>query len=152
MSAPRKAVTLGAMIRRPHPASARLLVLDRLTKEKNRVQFESDIEAAKARMKSDQSVLMEEEDKLREIEEQIAKCIMVSPADGVVVHNNEYSSRGGNAEFVVEQGATVREGKTLIKLPDPTRMQVKAKVNESRISLISAGMAAKVKANEDLLI
>ncbi len=126
-------------------ANARLLVLDRLTKEKNRVQFESDIEAAKARMKSDQSVLMEEEDKLREIEEQIAKCIMVSPAEGVVVHNNEYSSRGGNAEFVVEQGATVREGKTLIKLPDPTRMQVKAKVNESRISLISAGMAAKVK-------
>ncbi len=126
-------------------ANARLLVLDRLTKEKNRVQFESDIEAAKARMKSDESVLMEEEDKLREIEEQIAKCIMVSPADGVVVHNNEYSSRGGNAEFVVEQGATVREGKTLIKLPDPTRMQVKAKVNESRISLIAAGMAAKVK-------
>jgi HlyD family secretion protein len=126
-------------------ANARLLVLDRLTKEKNKVQFESDIEAAKARMKSDESVLSEELDKLREIEEQIAKCVMYSPAEGVVVHNNEFSSRGGNAEFVVEQGATVREGKCIIKLPDPSKMQVKAKVNESRISLIAAGMAAKVK-------
>ncbi len=126
-------------------AEARLIVLDRLTKEKNKVQFESDIEAARARMKSDQSVLAEEQEKLKEIEEQIAKCIILSPAEGVVVHNNEFSSRGGNAEFVVEQGATVRERQCIIKLPDPSKMQVKAKVNESRITLIAAGMAAKVK-------
>ncbi|MEZ6137741.1 MAG: biotin/lipoyl-binding protein [Pirellulaceae bacterium] len=125
-------------------AQARLKVLDELTKEKNKVQFESDIEAAKARMKSDTSVLAEEQDKLTEIEEQIAKCVILSPAEGVVVHNNEFSSRGG-AEFVVEQGATVRERQVIIKLPDPSKMQVKAKVNESRITLISAGMAAKVR-------
>ncbi len=125
-------------------AQARLRVLDLLTKEKNRVQFESDIEAARAKMKSDQSVLAEEQDKLRELEEQIAKCTILSPAEGVVVHNNEFSSRGG-AEFVVEEGATVRERQCIIKLPDPSKMQVKAKVNESRISLIAAGMAAKVK-------
>ena len=33
----------------------------------------------------------------------------------------------------------------IIKLPDPTKMQVKAKVNESRVTLIAEGMAAKVK-------
>lgn len=126
-------------------AEARLKVLERLTKEKNKVQFESDIEAARARMKSDQSVLAEEQDKLRELEEQIAKCVILSPAEGVVVHNNQYSSRGGNAEFVVAQGATVRERQVILKLPDPSKMQVNAKVNESRITLIAAGMAAKVK-------
>ncbi len=126
-------------------AQARLKVLDNLTKEKNKVQFESDIEAARAKMKSDQSVLAEEQDKLKEIEQQIAACVIFSPAEGVVVHNNEFSSRGGNAEFVVEQGATVRERQCIIKLPDPSKMQVKAKVNESRITLIAAGMAAKVK-------
>jgi len=126
-------------------AEARLKVLERLTKEKNKVQFESDIEAARARMKSDQSVLAEEQDKLRELEEQIAKCVILSPAEGVVVHNNQYSSRGGSAEFVVAQGATVRERQVIIKLPDPSKMQVNAKINESRITLISPGMAAKVK-------
>ena len=69
---------------------------------------------------------------------------MLSPAEGVVVYNNKFSSRGG-AEFVVEEGAAVRERQTIIKLPDPNKMQVKAAVNESRITLISPGMAAKIK-------
>lgn len=125
-------------------AQARLRVLDELTKEKNKVQFESDIEAAIANLKSDQSVLQEEQEKMVELEDQMAKCVMYSPAEGVVVHNNEFSSRGG-AEFVVEEGATVRERQTIIKLPDPGKMQVKANVNESRITLISQGMPSKVK-------
>ncbi|MFK7737469.1 MAG: HlyD family efflux transporter periplasmic adaptor subunit [Pirellulaceae bacterium] len=125
-------------------AEAKLRVLDELTKEKNKVQFESDIEAAKAKLKSDENVLLEEKSKLAETEDQIAKCIMLSPAEGVVVYNNKFSSRGG-AEFVVEEGASVRERQTIIKLPDPNKMQVKADVNESRITLINPGMAAKVK-------
>lgn len=126
-------------------AQAKLQVLEELTLEKNKVQFESDIEAAKAKLASDESVLKEELDNLREIEDQIKKCVMLSPAAGVVVHNNTFSSRGGNAEFVVEEGATVRERQTIIKLPDPARMQVKAKVNESQVTLIGEGMAATIK-------
>ena len=128
-------------------AEGRLGILERLTKEKFKVQFESDIEAAKAKLESDTSVLAEEEDKLREIQDQIAKCVINSPADGVVVHNNQYSSRGGGAEFVVEEGAMVRERQTIIKLPDPTKMQVKASINEQNITLIAEGMAAKIKVN-----
>lgn len=125
-------------------AQARLKVLDELTKQKNEVQFESDIEAARAKLKSDESVLAEEMDKLKEIEDQVGKCVILSPAEGVVVYNNKFSSRGG-AEFVVEEGAVVRERQTIIRLPDPTKMQVKAAVNESRITLIGEGMAAKIK-------
>lgn len=128
-------------------AEARLGILERLTKEKFKVQFESDIEAAKAKLESDTSVLAEEEDKLRDIEDQMAKCVIFSPAEGVVVHNNQYSSRGGGAEFVVEEGAMVRERQTIIKLPDPTKMQVKASINEQNITLIAEGMAAKIKVN-----
>ncbi|MCA9133589.1 MAG: HlyD family efflux transporter periplasmic adaptor subunit [Planctomycetales bacterium] len=128
-------------------AKARLEILDRLTKEKFKVQFESDIEAAKARLKSDASVLAEEEDELRDIEDQITKCVILSPAEGVVVHNNQYNSRGGGAEFVVEEGALVRERQTIIKLPDPAKMQVKASINEQNITLIAEGMAAKIKVN-----
>ncbi len=125
-------------------AQARLRVLDELTKEKMKVQYESDIEAARAKLGSDKIVLAEEKDKLKEVELQIAKCVILSPADGVVVHNNTFSGRGG-AEFVVEEGASVRERQTIIKLPDPTRMQVKAKINESRIMFIREGMPALVQ-------
>jgi HlyD family secretion protein len=125
-------------------AQAKLKVLDELTKQKMKVQYESDIEAARAKLGSDKIVLAEEQDTLKEIEQQIAKCLILSPADGVVVYNNSFSSRGGS-EFVVEEGASVRERQTIIKLPDPTKMQVKAKINESRVTFVREGMPAIVK-------
>lgn len=124
-------------------ATGRLKVLEELTKEKMKVQLESAIDAAKAKLSSDESVLNEELNKLRAAEDQVAKCVISSPADGVVVHNNVFSGRGG-AEFVVEAGASVRERQCIIKLPDPNRMQVKAKINESRITLIREGMPVKI--------
>ena len=125
-------------------ATGRLKVLDELTQEKMKVQLESAIDAAKAKLSSDESVLNEELNKLREAEDQVAKCVIKSPTDGVVVHNNAFSSRGGTAEFVVEPGASVRERQCIIKLPDPNRMQVKAKINESSITLIREGMPVKI--------
>jgi HlyD family secretion protein len=125
-------------------AQARLKVLDELTKEKNRVQLASNIDASKAKLSSDRNVLVEEQAKQLEIEELIRKCIINSPADGIVVYNNE-RGRGGSNDFTVKEGAIVRERQTIIKLPDPTKMHVKALVNESRIVRIKPGMVAKVR-------
>ncbi|MBX3422546.1 MAG: biotin/lipoyl-binding protein [Pirellulaceae bacterium] len=125
-------------------AQARLSVLDNLTKEKNRVQLESDIESARAKLSSDQNVLSEEQSKQNEIEDQIRKCNIKSPSDGIVVYYNQRSGRGGS-EFIVEPGAIVRERQAIIRLPDPTKMQVKALINESRVVRISAGMPAKIR-------
>jgi HlyD family secretion protein len=125
-------------------AIGKLYVLQNLTKKKMLVQFESDIEAAAASLSAASSELMEERTELQEITDQITKCVINAPADGVVVHANQYSSRGGSAEFVVEAGAVVRERQEIIRLPDPSLMQVECKVNESRIPLIGEGMAARI--------
>jgi RND family efflux transporter MFP subunit len=127
-------------------AEGRLRVLDELTKAKMLVQFDADIETTRAKLESDRSTLSEEKEKLQEIQTQIAACKIVAPADGQVVYANKFSGRGGG-EFVVEAGALVREQQTIFLLPDPTRMQVKAKINESRISLIREGMPVKVRVN-----
>ncbi len=126
-------------------AQGRLSVLQKLTKQKMLVQFDSDIESAVAAKEAARSTLMEEEEKLSDIESQIKSCVMYAPSSGVVVHGNQYSSRGGNAEFVVEAGALVRERQTIIRLPDPTKMQVAAKINESRITLVREGMPARIR-------
>lgn len=126
-------------------AEGRLDVLRNLTKQKMLVQFDSDIETAVATKEAARSTLIEEEEKLQDIETQIKACVMYAPSSGVVVHANKYSSRGGNAEFVVEAGAIVRERQSLIRLPDPTKMQVTAKINESRITLVREGMPAKIR-------
>ncbi|MFG0290253.1 MAG: efflux RND transporter periplasmic adaptor subunit [Rhodopirellula sp. JB044] len=126
-------------------AQGRLRVLQELTKRKMLVQYDSDIDAAKANLSAAEEKLLEERTELKEIQEQIEQCVMTAPTDGVVVHANKYSHRGGNAEFVVEAGAVIRERQAIIRLPDPTRMQVRCKVNESRITLLRKGMAAKIR-------
>jgi hypothetical protein len=62
-----------------------------------------------------------------------------------VVHANVTSRRGGASEFVAEPGSLVREQQTLIRLPDPTQMQVKATINESRIALVQPGMSVAIQ-------
>lgn len=125
-------------------AEGRLRVLDELTKAKMLVQLDSDIATAKAKLDSDRNTLIEEKDKLEEILAQIAACTVKAPADGQVVYANKVGSRGGS-DFVVEPGALVREQQTIFLLPDPTKMQVKAKINESRITLIREGMPVKIR-------
>lgn len=125
-------------------AKNRLLVLQKYTKKKFLVQYNSEIESAQASLNAAKSELLEETNELNEILQQIDNCVMYAPSDGIVVHANKFSRRGGNAEFVVEPGATVRERQTIIRLPDPNRMQIKCDVNESRITLIKPGMPAKI--------
>lgn len=125
-------------------AKTKLEVLRRYTKEKTLKQFDSDIASAEAKWKSEQESNKLEISKLQDIQKQIAGCNIASPQDGQVVYANIYSHRGGSAEFVLEAGASVREGQILIRLPDPEKMQIKATVNESRISLIRVGMPVEI--------
>ena len=125
-------------------AKTKVDVLRKYTKAKMLKQFDSDIASAEAKWKSEQESNKLEMSKLQEIQKQIAGCNIASPQDGQVVYANIYSHRGGSAEFVLEAGATVREGQILIRLPDPDKMQIKATVNESRISLIQVDMPVEI--------
>ncbi len=138
-------------------ANGKLDVLRRYTKEKMLKQFDSDIATAEAKVKSEESSYNLELQKLHEIEQQIAKCILVAPQAGQVVYANKFNSsgRGGStAEFVVEAGALVREQQPIVRLPDAANMQVKALVNEARVTMVRVGMpvAIRVDALKDEMI
>lgn len=137
-------------------AKGKLDVLRKYTKAKMLKQFESDIATAEAKVKAEESSHQIEEDKLKEIEDQIVKCTIKAPVDGQVVYVNKFSgSRGGSqAEFVVEAGSTVREQQPIIRLPSSNDMQVKALVNEARVTLVRAGqpVTIRVDALKDELI
>jgi HlyD family secretion protein len=123
-------------------AESNLRVLDELIREKNKVQLQSDIDAAKALLEAERLTLSEEQDKFKELQEQLTNCVIDSPAEGVVVYNNQGGRMG--SEFVVEEGALIRERQTIIKLPDLTKMRVKALINESNINTVASGMQALV--------
>jgi multidrug resistance efflux pump len=127
-------------------AEKKLDVLLNITKEKNLIQLQSDIDAARAELSNKQEELEIETQEQRDIEKQIANCRIVVPpgVSGEVVYAKEMDRRGGT-EWVLEPGAQVRERQVLIKLPDRSRMEAKALINEQSIASIQPGMPARVK-------
>lgn len=126
-------------------AKNKLDVLRRLTRAKLTEQYKGEIEKAKAKLVADEIGLKIEEINYKEIEDQIKKCTLTSPGEGQLVYANVNAGRGGGGDFVVEEGATVRFGQAIARLPDNTNMQVKAKVAESFVTVLRPGMKAKIK-------
>lgn len=122
-------------------ANRKLDVLRNQTKKRMLIEFDANIRTAGVKWENEKESLQVETDKLVEIDKQIANCTIRVPQDveGQVVHANEFSRRGGS-EWVAEAGATVRERQPIIRLPNPELMQVKATVNETRVTQVRAGM------------
>ena len=81
--------------------------------------------------------------KLALLQRQIRDCRLVATQQGEVVYANQQSRR--SEPVVIEEGATVRERQTLIKLPDLTKMKVSARIHESKISQIKAGQDVLIR-------
>ena len=121
-------------------------VLIDYTKEKEMVQLQSNIDAAIVKLDSEKDALRVQESQMEEIEQMIKRCEVVVPegVSGQVVYAKEQRGRGGD-EWVLEEGANVRESQVLIRLPDTTKMEVKALINEQNITQIERGMPASIK-------
>lgn len=125
-------------------AQTKLKVLDDYTRAKMLKQLESDIITAKAKWESDKKSLEIELDKLQDIDDQIAKCTISAPKDGVVTYAHDRENWGGD-NFIVKDGAVIRERQAIIRLPDPGSMRVTLNVNESLIRYIRQGMPATIQ-------
>ncbi len=127
-------------------ATKKLQVLDEVTKLKEMIKLDSDIRAAEVKFANEKEKLNIEENKRAEIETQIKNCTVFPPkgVSGQVVYNKE-SGRGGQTEWVLVEGATVRERQVLIRIPNPTKMEVKALINEQSITAVRTKMPVLIK-------
>jgi len=125
-------------------SETRLEVLRTFTKEKMLVQLRADIDTARARLESRRKTRELDDMQLREIELQIAKCVLNAPVAGQVVYANDADRRGSSGDLLITEGKPVRERQVIIRLPDPDHMRVMAKVNESRISFVRPGLPAQI--------
>ncbi len=124
-------------------AKTKLSVLENYTKAKTVMTLKSDIRSAEAKMSADKESWELERKKLDFLNKQIEKCKIYAPADGELVYANEHDRRG-NPENVIEELGTCWENQTLFWLPDKTQMQVRVKVNESRIGHIAEDMPCQI--------
>ncbi len=125
-------------------AKTKLMVLDQFTKLKQASTLDSAILIAKAKWEAAQNSQKLEIDKLNEIDDQIAKCTMVAPQDGIVKYAH-VNDNHGEQQFIVDEGAMVRERQTIIKLPNADSMRVNITVNESLIKYIEPGFSADIR-------
>lgn len=125
-------------------AETKLNVLRKFTRAKVLTGLKADVGTARARLNSRTKTLQLDEVRLKEIEEQIKKCVMTAPVAGQVVHANDRDRRGSSGDLLIEEGRPVRERQVIIRLPDPTKMRVIAKVHESRISHVTVGTMSQI--------
>jgi multidrug efflux pump subunit AcrA (membrane-fusion protein) len=124
-------------------ANTKLMVLRNFTKQKMLEQLDANIKIAEAKLKADERTSAIDNAKLEFIQSQIDKCVIKAPAPGQVVYANESGGRQGN-DIVIQEGTVIRERQIIIRLPDPTKMQVKARINESRIDYVREGLPVLV--------
>ena len=120
-------------------------VLMEVTQKKELTRLRADIRSAEVNLTSQQKSLEVENLKTDEILELIKKCTITVPkgVTGQVVFAKERSGRG--QEWVLEEGATVRQNQVLIRLPNQEKMQVKALINEQNITQIEPGMPVLIQ-------
>jgi RND family efflux transporter MFP subunit len=123
------------------------MVLEKFTKVKTLEDLESARDSAEAQFKSDTGAYDLEAAKLKRLENNLKKCEIIAPQDGMVVYANDLSGgpRGGQQTPKIEQGAAVRQYQAIIRLPDLTKMQVKTLVHESKIEQLRPGQRARIK-------
>ncbi|MDO4584484.1 MAG: efflux RND transporter periplasmic adaptor subunit [Planctomycetia bacterium] len=125
-------------------AQLEIKVLKDYTHQKELIGYDSDIKTAEANKLAKERAYKLDMDKLKDIEDQITSCRILAPADGKVIYVNETRGPAGS-EFIVYEGAMVRERQTFLRLPDPNKLQVIADVHEGKINYIKAGMPASVR-------
>lgn len=95
------------------------------------------IGSAAAELEAKLSILEKDEDRRREIEDEIRKCVLYAPNDGVVVYFMPEQNRfGGGKQTIIAQNEPVSEGQKLMRIPDLGHMLVNARVHEALVGRV----------------
>jgi HlyD family secretion protein len=104
-------------------------------------QANANEEKARAEVTRAKAEFNQQDDRLDELVKQRALCKIHAPAsiepNSLVVYFRPESSRfGSSTQGMIEQGAQVKEGQKLLRIPNLSRMQVNTKVHEAMVARI----------------
>ncbi len=121
-------------------------VLQDFSRKKMLKELEAKREAAKALQGSELAAFNLEKARRDRLEKQLGNCEIKAPQKGMVIYANDAGGgRYGSSQGPkIEEGATVRESQTILRLPDLSNMQVKMTVHESKVERLHIGMPASI--------
>src|SRR5690606_7379528 len=104
------------------------------TAQRTLIELQSQIDSAKAVLRSQQSRVDHDRESLARYQQQVEHCTIRAPHDGFLIYAND-----DDDEERIELGTTVREHQDLFFLPDLTQMEVRAEVHESVVDRVEPG-------------
>lgn len=124
-----------------------LLAQAKLSLNSVEAQAKAKILKSKKDLETKQNVLKQQQEKLKDLEEQIINCRLYAPRDGMVVYymSEQQRSGFGSQQSVIAQGEPVREGQTLIRIPDLDHMMVNTRVHEAMVDKVKPGMPVEIR-------
>ena len=126
-------------------------VLEKFSRKKMLKELEAKRESARALVTSEQAGHDLEQSKLKRLERQLRNCEIKAPQNGIVIYANEQGGgrgMGSSSGVKIEEGATVRDAQTILRLPDLGNMQCKMTVHESKVERLHVGMPANVRISD----
>jgi multidrug efflux pump subunit AcrA (membrane-fusion protein) len=124
-------------------ATEALRVYKKFSKDRILAELQSDIKQQRAQLEASEFTLELSRQREAEYMRQVDNCRILAPQAGTVVYANDSDRR--DSSIVIEEGVTIRDGQEIFYLPDPTRMQVNAKVNDSKINKVKPGQRVEVR-------
>ncbi len=117
------------------------------TAKRSRTQVErnnkSELAQAQATRDSAKRAYEKEQERYDRYKEQLEKCKIYAPQDGMVAYAMEGGRRGGGS--VIEEGAFVRQRQKILTIPDLSSMQVSTSVHESVLDQVHKGLKAVIR-------
>jgi RND family efflux transporter MFP subunit len=105
-----------------------VLEIARLQATGRKAQAEAQVHAARTLLEAEKTVLSD-------LKEDIGRCVIVAPGDGVAVYFVAEQARfGAGAQSVLAQGEPVREGQRLLRVADLRQMQVRVMIHEASVA------------------
>ncbi len=104
----------------------------------------ADLIRAESDLRSKEFDLSHQRSRLERLVDQIAKCRILSPNDGMVIHATSVQTHRWRRIDPLEPGQTVRERQELIHLPTTTEMMVEISMQEAHLPKLSVGLPARI--------
>jgi multidrug efflux pump subunit AcrA (membrane-fusion protein) len=113
--------------------------------ERTKYQARAKEVQANVDLQTKQSIYHKELTRYNEIEDEIRKCTILAPQDGLVVYYMSDQNRfgSGSQQGIIAQGEPVREGQKLMRIPDLKHMLVNTRINEAMISKVRGDMVER---------
>ena len=120
-----------------------LEVLKNITKRKELIRLDSDIDSARISLENAKQAKAILERQLQDIKQQLDYCKIHMPpkVSGEVIYAKDTDPDSRRRQRLT-LGATVRERQILLQIPDRSKMEVEVLINEQNITSVRVGMPA----------